>query len=76
MEKDQKTAEHIQALAREHGVTAERSQLDDFADAVTRLAGDDVELDETEQLLVALTRKGILTAREMSDLAVAYRKAG
>ena len=49
-------AEEIHALARTHSVTYTRSALDDFGDTITRLSGDDVELDETEWLLVALER--------------------
>ena len=53
-------ADEIAALARAHGVVHRRSRLDDFGDTVTRLAGDDVELDATEWLLVELGRANIV----------------
>jgi hypothetical protein len=38
-------------------VQYERSGLDDFAEAAARAAGDDVELDLAEKLLVALKKR-------------------
>jgi hypothetical protein len=38
--------------------------IDDLAHHITRLSGDDVILDETELLLVALQRAGHLSWRE------------
>lgn len=57
-----KVAEDIRQLAREHGMTYEASALDAWADQVTRLAGDDVELDDVENLLVALVRAKAITS--------------
>lgn len=62
----------IHELARQHGIRYERSGLDDWAEAVTRLAGDDVRLDETEQLLVALRQAGILSGGERTRLHARY----
>lgn len=56
-----KTAEHIRALAAEHGVSYAPAKRDAWAQDVTRLAGDSVVLDEIELLLVALQRAGHLT---------------
>jgi hypothetical protein len=64
--------ERIHALARVHGVVYELEPLDDLADAFTRLAGDDVELDDTELLLLALERAGCLSTKEADRLHVAY----
>ena len=56
------TAEQvIHQLAIQHGISHQRSKLDNFGDAVTRLAGDEVHLDAAEWLLVELGRAGILT---------------
>ncbi len=55
-------------LAREHGVVVVRTKLDQFAEKLTELSGDDVRLDATELALVKLTERGIITAREMSML--------
>jgi hypothetical protein len=64
--------ERIFALARAHGVVYQPDALDDLADAFTRLAGDDVELDDTELLLLALERAGCLSTDEADRLHVAY----
>jgi hypothetical protein len=39
---------------------------------MTRLAGDDVELDEVERLLIALQRAGHLTRTEAGLLQASY----
>jgi hypothetical protein len=54
-------AEEIRALARHHGVVYEATPLDELGNVITRLAGDDVELDETQLLLLAFVRAGVLT---------------
>jgi len=75
MESDLKAsdiASEIRALARLHSVSYQRSRLDDLADQITRLAGDDVELDDVQKLLIALRRADILSAREMTRYHVAY----
>lgn len=55
-------------LAREHGVVVVRTKLDQFAEKLTELSGDDVRLDATELALVKLTERGVITAREMNML--------
>ena len=70
-----KVAEDIRQLARQHGVTYEASALDAWADQVTRLAGDDVELDDVENLLVALVRAKAITSKESTILHAAYLNA-
>jgi hypothetical protein len=69
---DLSAKERIHALARIHGVVYQPDQLDDLADAFTRLAGDDVELDDTELLLLALERAGCLSTKEADRLHVVY----
>lgn len=61
-------ARFVADLAREHGVVVVRTKLDQFAEKLTELSGDDVRLDATELALVKLTEHGIITAREMSML--------
>ena len=48
----------IRALAERHKVAYSPTANDAWARHVTRLAGDDVEFDETELLLIALQRAG------------------
>lgn len=65
-------ADYVEDLAREHGVRYRRSALDDFSEAVTRLAGDDVVLDPIEELLVALRQAGAITGIERTRLHARY----
>jgi len=44
------------------------------ATAVTKLAGDEVKSDPTDDLLVALTRAGKLSPREMTKLVIAHHR--
>ncbi len=66
--------EEILALARAHGVAYRPTALDDLGNAITRLAGDDVPLDDTESLLLALERAGHLSAGDADRLHVAYMR--
>ncbi len=58
----------VEHLAGAHGVRYQRSGLDDFSEAVTRVAGDDVRLDHTGKLLVALKKKNLITGRQLARL--------
>ena len=62
----------IHDLASRHNVRHVAGRWDELANAITRLAGDDVQLDETELLLVALGRAGVLSDRETVRMAAAY----
>jgi hypothetical protein len=64
--------DEILALARQHGVTYEPTELDTLGNAMSRLAGDDVVLDDTELLLLALERAGHLSTKDANRLHVAY----
>jgi hypothetical protein len=72
--KTRSVLEEIIALARQHGVAHTRMPLDKLGDAMARLAGDDVELDDTERLLLALERAGHLSAADANRLHVAYMR--
>jgi len=58
----------VAELAREHGMVVVRTKLDQFAEKLTEISGDDVRLDATELALVKLKERGIITAQEMSML--------
>jgi hypothetical protein len=60
--------EFVERLARNHGVSYRRSGLDVWAESVTRASGDDVRLDATGELLVALKKKKLLNDRQFSRL--------
>jgi hypothetical protein len=66
------TATRIRNLARKYRVAYVRTKRDAIAHHITRLAGDDVELDEIERLLIALQRAGYLTRIEAVRLQANY----
>lgn len=51
---------YVAALAQQHGIVYEKTGSDALAEAITRLAGDDVCTDETEDMLVALRRANVI----------------
>lgn len=61
-------ASYIYQLAKAHNVTGARDTLSHVATAITTLSGDDIKLDEIEQMLVKLKRKGVLTKAEILHL--------
>ena len=62
----------VQRIAREHNVVFKRAPIDDLTDAASRLAGSEVAFDDTEQLLVALGRAGVLNGRDSVMLHAAH----
>lgn len=67
-----KTYTAILALAKKHGVAYTRTANDVWAQDVTRLADDDVELDGIELLLIELQRAGHLSRPEALKLQAKY----
>jgi hypothetical protein len=61
-------SDFIHRFAQSRCVTFKRSGLDQWAEAVTRAAGDDVKLDETGKLLVTLKKKHFINGRQMARL--------
>ena len=57
-------AAYVHQLAAARGVTYAATSTDTLAEAVTRLSGDNVTLDTTELLLIALHRAGHVTRAE------------
>jgi hypothetical protein len=68
----QKTAAAILALAKQHGVAYTQTAHDAWAHDVTRLADDDIVLDDIELLLIELQRAGHLSRPEALRLQVNY----
>jgi hypothetical protein len=62
----------IRALAERHNVVYRPTTTDAWAQQVTRLAGDDVEFDETEWLLIALQRAGHISRSDALLLQADY----
>jgi len=63
-----KTAIHVELLAKEHGVTYIENELDQFANTVTELSGDDVLKDDTKDLIIALFRAKVITKSDIVKL--------
>jgi hypothetical protein len=58
----------VQRFAMSRNVHFKRTGLDPWAEAVTRASGDDVTLDETGKLLVALKKLHLINGRQMARL--------
>ena len=67
-----KSAAVILALAKQHGISYRQTENDIWAQEATRLAGDDITLDEVELLLIELQRAGHLSRSEALKLQVDY----
>ena len=65
-------ASQVRKMAKDHKITAERDGMSRMAEGITRLAGDVVELDGIEQLLVNLKKKGVLNKNEILALQGRY----
>ena len=66
--------ERIWQLAQQHGVEHHHSQLDAINEAISQLADNEVELDETQWLLVELGRAQVITGREQISLNTRYMR--
>lgn len=66
---------YVRALAFEHGVTLEQDAYAKMAQVLTNLCGDDVQLDQVEQLLVGLKRKSVIDGKEMLLLQAGYLRS-
>lgn len=61
-------------MAQQHNITSDATSLDDMGNTITRLAGDDVVLDEVEMLIVHLGQQGHITGAQVLQYAHAWRK--
>jgi len=68
------TARYVADLAKRLGVSYKPTYGDRWAFAVTRLAGDEVSSDSTDDLLVALTRAGKLSPTDMAKMAIEHHR--
>lgn len=69
---EKQAAATIYALAAQHNVAYVETATDVLGHHITRLAGDDVELDDTQRLLIALERAGRISGRDAVRLHLAY----
>lgn len=68
------TARYVASLAKRLKISYTPTHADLWACAVTRLAGDDVSSDATDDLLVALTRAGKLSPSDMTRLVMEHHR--
>jgi hypothetical protein len=68
------TSLFVRALARRERVVYRAIYADRWAEAVTRLGGDEVTSDATDNLLVALARAGKISASEQLRMLVAHHR--
>lgn len=61
-------------LAARNNITHTRTICDEWAEAVTRISGDDVHTDEIDDLLVAMKKAGVVSAEEMLQLLIGYMR--
>ncbi|KAB0485611.1 hypothetical protein [Pseudomonas reinekei] len=65
-------ASQVRQLAKDHPITADPDGMSRMAVTITRMAGDIVELDGIEQMLVNLKKKGVLSKSETLALQGRY----
>jgi hypothetical protein len=61
-------ATFVADYARQRGIAYQRTYMDSWCEAVTRVSGDDVDSDVTCDLLVALARAKLITGAQMARL--------
>jgi len=66
------TAVYVQKLAEQHHVVYQQTATDHLAHHITRLAGDDIDVDLIEQMLIALQRAGRIDRAKMIELQARY----
>lgn len=66
---------HVMALAKRVGVSYVPTFSDRWVASVTKLAGDDIASDSTDDLLVALARAGKLSPLDMTKMVMAHHRA-
>ena len=59
---------YVRNIAKQHGVSYLRTPSDELADVVTRLSGDEITTDATEDLIVALKRVNVIDGSTMVSL--------
>ena len=68
------TARYVRDLAKSESILFNPIYADRWASSVTKLAGDEVKSDSTDDLLVALTRSGKMTPQDMVALVIKHHK--
>jgi len=66
------TAKYVRDLAKKEGISFNPIFADQWALSVTKLAGDEVKSDSTDDLLVSLTRSGKLSPNDLVALVIKH----
>ena len=74
IEQETSVTRYVQKLAKHYNVQFRPTYSDQWARSVTQLAGDTVQSDATDDLLVALTRAGRLSPIDMTKLVVSHHR--
>lgn len=73
---DTQAEEKIRQLAHQHGVDATPTNLDEWADKIAELSGQENDhSDEVEQLLINLRRAGVITPQYSRELFAEYMES-
>lgn len=64
---------YIRNLAKQHGVTAQQDALSRMAVKLSELSGDDVQMDEMQQILINLVRGKYIKTHDAFYLLRLYR---
>lgn len=64
----------IRELAFQHGVSGDKTSLDDWCESISANAGDEIQSDEVELLLIALRRIGHIDGIKLTKLHAQYLK--
>ena len=67
-------AAFVEGFAHVHNVTAKRSRLNDWAEAVSRADGDGIRLDHVELLLVALRKRDLISGGQAARLLTLHQR--
>ena len=62
----------IRELAFQHGIHADKSELDDWCETVSANAGDEIQSDEVELLIIGLGRENVVDGIELTKLHARY----
>ncbi|MFT7773699.1 hypothetical protein [Roseateles sp.] len=65
-------AKYVEVLAKTHRISSKRTGLDRWAEAVSRAAGDTVQLDKVGQTLARLKQRQVINGRQMAHLMNNY----
>lgn len=72
--KSSTVASRVIKMAKQHGVSYVENPMDNWANTVTTLAGDEVKADPIKDLIIVLKRAGKISKKEVASLMASYIK--